>query len=281
MSLIWAVGMVCGRILGEIISAPATLSAIRFIIAAVVMVAVRPWRGLPEHFSWRNRVGMVTISFASAAFSYFYFLGIAEVNAVGSALVIALNPVLVAVAAAFILHERLGSLRWLGVVLCFVGGLVVVSGGSLDNVFSPDRGTMYLLGCTVSWAVYSIVGKLVLNKMPVLFAVWTGMIVGALMLLLVAMFTEPVHQVLLMPMRGWLALVFIGVFVSAVSYIWYYQGMDAVGPSKASNFINLMPVFTAVIAWISLGETPHQAQFIGGAIVLFGLWLVNRPAASD
>ena len=279
MSLTWSVGMVCGRILGELVSAPATLSAIRFIIAAAVMVVVAPWRGLPESFSWRNRVGLATISIASAAFSYFYFLGIAEVNATGAALVIALNPVLVVIAASFILKEHLGGLRWAGVSLCFAGGLVVMSGGQLGNVFSPEKGTLYLLGCTLSWAVYSLVGKIVLSRLPVLFAVWVGMIVGAMLLLIVAILTEPMHEVFLMPTRGWAALLFIGVFVSAMSYIWYYQGISALGASRASNFINLVPVFTAIVAWLSLGEVPHQAQFVGGVVVLLGLWLVNRPVA--
>lgn len=281
MSLTWSAGMVCGRILGELVSAPATLSAIRFIIAAAVMVPVLPWRGVPESFSWRNRVGLVTISVASAAFSYFYFLGVAEVNAVGTALVIALNPVLVVIVASFILKEHLGAMRWAGVLLCFAGGLVVVSGGQLGNIFSLDRGTLYLLGCTLSWAVYSLVGKIVLYRFPVLFAVWVGMIVGAMLLLIVALLTEPVHEVLLMPAKGWAALLFIGVFVSAMSYIWYYQGISAIGASRASIFINLVPVFTAIIAWLSLGEVPHQAQFVGGAVVLLGLWLVNRPVSKD
>lgn len=281
MSVIWGMGMVCGRILGELVEAPATLSAIRFAIAAIVMMVVRPWRGLPEHFNWRNRVGLITISFASAAFSYFYFLGVARVNAVGTALVIALNPVLVAVVASFIMHEHLGKWRWLGVVLSFIGGLVVVGGGNPAAVLNLDQGSVYLLGCALSWAVYSLVGKIVLAKLPVLFAVWVGMVAGAVMLFIFALFTEPMYTVLYMPASGWVSLLFIAVFVSAVSYIWYYQGIAALGASRAANFINLVPVAAAIIGWLALGEVPHQYQFVGGAIVLFGLWLVNHSGKQE
>lgn len=276
MSIIWALGMVCGRILGELVEAPATLSAIRFTIAAIVMMVVRPWRGLPDHFNWRNRVGLITISLASAAFSYFYFLGVARVNAVGTALVIALNPVLVAVIASVVLHEHLGRWRWLGVVLSFLGGLVVVSGGDLTALLNLDEGSLYLLGCTFSWTVYSLVGKVVLTRLSVLFAVWVGMVVGAVMLFVFAFFTEPMHIVLDMPASGWVSLLFIGVFVSAVSYIWYYRGIAVLGASRAANFINLVPVATALVGWLFLDEVPHQYQYVGGSIVLVGLWLVNR-----
>jgi drug/metabolite transporter (DMT)-like permease len=75
-------------------------------------------------------------------------------------------------------------------------------------------------------------------------------------------------------------ILYTGVFPGFLGYIFYNAGVAAVGPSRASLFIHLMPVFGIILAAIFLGERPYAYHFVGIALVFSGILLTTRKAAS-
>jgi drug/metabolite transporter (DMT)-like permease len=82
-------------------------------------------------------------------------------------------------------------------------------------------------------------------------------------------------------LAAWASIAFLGVFGTAVAFVWFYEGVRAIGPARAAVFINLVPVAAVALGVLLLGEALEPSMLAGGALVVAGVWLLNRPAPRD
>ena len=142
-------------------------------------------------------------------------------------------------------------------------------------------GDLYILGCVASWATYSLLGKKVMEGMTPLGAVTWSSILGCVMLFPAALFTGLSADLARAGGVEWLSIIYLGVFGTGLGFTWYYQGIRALGPSRAGVFINLVPVNAVLMGWLILSEPIGLSLILGSALVLTGVWLVNRPAPTS
>jgi len=86
-------------------------------------------------------------------------------------------------------------------------------------------------------------------------------------------------QVLLLSQTGWGSVLFLGIFCTALGYLFWYDGLSAVTASQAGAFIYLEPLVTVLAAWAVLGEALTPASLLGGCLILGGVWLVNTSSS--
>ena len=72
------------------------------------------------------------------------------------------------------------------------------------------------------------------------------------------------------------ALAYIALFASAIAFLLWSHGVASLGPARAGQFVHLMPIFGAVLAFVVLDETPQPAQILGAALVLLGIAVVEH-----
>jgi len=77
--------------------------------------------------------------------------------------------------------------------------------------------------------------------------------------------------------RFWIVLAYVVIFPTVIAYILWMEGIRAIGSGPTTSFMFLAPVFALLIAAALLGERPTALQGAGGALMLLGVWLVNRP----
>ncbi|MDH5508483.1 MAG: DMT family transporter, partial [Anaerolineae bacterium] len=75
---------------------------------------------------------------------------------------------------------------------------------------------------------------------------------------------------------GWLGIGFLGVFCTGLAYIFWYDALQAIPASRVGVFLYFEPLVTVVVAALLLGEILTAAAILGGAVILAGVWLVNR-----
>ena len=278
MAALWAAAFAGVRYVSEFVG-PFTGAATRFFIAMIALaVAVKVWRGLPRlslsQWGTLCLLGAVGV----LAYNALFFIGMKNVETARAALIIAINPAVVAVGAALFMGESFSRRQKFGVLLSFLGGAVVVSGGDSEHWFKPlGVGEWALLGCVLSWIIFSLLGKKALTDLPPLLVVFLATAIGTAMLLPMAFIVEtPLTTLSQMPLSAWLLLLFIGACSTAMSNLWYYEGIAKVGAGRAANFINLVPVFAAIFGFVFLTETPSVFLFYGGALLIGGVWLVNK-----
>jgi drug/metabolite transporter (DMT)-like permease len=81
-------------------------------------------------------------------------------------------------------------------------------------------------------------------------------------------------------MPAWLSIVYLGFFGTCLGFVWYYEGIKAIGPSKSAVFINFVPISAVIMSFFLLGETIDASLLIGAALVLSGIYLTNRPSGT-
>lgn len=282
-AVFWGGTFVAGRQLAPLIE-PLAAATLRFALASVLLLGWLYWQlGRFPRLSLRQGAAIVLLgSSGVVAYNLFFFTGLQSVGAGRAALIIALNPVMIALASAWLLREALNIRQGLGIALSVTGALVVIGRGDLASLLAGGvgRGELLLLGCVASWVLYTLLGKRLLRSLSPLVAVTYSSVAGTLILGLALAWRGGVATATLTQVPVWVNVGYLAVFGTVLAFVWFYQGVHTLGAARAGQFINLVPVSGVCFgAWL-LGETVTPSLPVGGALVLGGLWLTNRPARS-
>jgi drug/metabolite transporter (DMT)-like permease len=208
------------------------------------------------------------------AYNYFFFKGLKLVPASHGALLVALNPSMVMLLSSLRYKEKISLVQVAGVVVSLFGVVLVISRGMILQLFSSfELGDAFMLGCPITWAIYTLAGKEALKKNSPLQATAWAALTGLGMLILFAI-TEPVPETV--PPKVWLALAYLGVIGTVVAFVWYYDGVKKIGPTRTSIFNNLVPVFALILSVWILREQVSWYTWLGGLLVVSGVFLTNR-----
>jgi drug/metabolite transporter (DMT)-like permease len=261
---------------------PLGVSIWRFVLAGAALLPVMLVR---EPIAWsalrRNAWPLLIMGVVgNFGFNAGMFFGLQHTSAVNASLITASNPALIVVLAAWLHREPVGARRLLGLGLGLAGVLVVVTRGSWQVLrdLELSRGDLMLLGGTVCWAIYSVIPRLYIRGLGPLQIAGATIGIGVLAMAACGAVAEPA-ALALPPAGAWLALLFMGVLGGALAYMWWNQGVVRVGPQRAAIFLNLTPVFTALIG-VALGESISLAQGLGALLVIAGVLTVALTAGS-
>jgi drug/metabolite transporter (DMT)-like permease len=275
---IWGGTFVGGKYVVAVMT-PLMGSFARYVIACVaLLVAAFALEGGLPSLTRKQWMGTFVLGLLGV-FSYnLFFMGALErLPASRAALIIAMNPVITISISALVLGERLSALRWVGVAIALSGVWIVVSRGSVVSIASAGvgMGELFMLCAVTSWALYTVIGRVVLTGLSPLAATNYAALWGTLMLGVAA---AP-HLGDLTPSqfewRTVISLLYLGILGTAVAFVWYYMSIKRVGASVASIFNNLVPVFGVAISVLLLGEPLLASMLIGGAVAIGGVMMVS------
>lgn len=205
-------------------------------------------------------------------------------TAIDVSIINSLNPVILVIAAGLIARERIGWRTYLGLFVSVVGVLVVVTRGNLVAIGAVqfNAGELVMLIAIFCWTGYSLWGRRLATPPSTSTALHATM--AAVVLTPFALFgAGSGGAVEFRPVSldgwGWLAVVFIAIFPSAMAFVFWNLAVRDLGGGEAGVFQTLIPVFTA-IGSIAIGQPVTVAQWIGGAVVVVGLLLAVAPGRS-
>ncbi len=277
---IWGGTFVAGKIVVATLT-PLMGSFTRYVVACVALLiaAFVLEGGLPRLSGRQWAATFVLGLFGVFAYNLFFMGALAKLPASRAALIIALNPAITIAISALVLKESLSARRWLGVAVALLGVAIVVSRGDLTTLGAGGAGLgeLYMFAAVTSWALYTILGRKVLGGLSPLAATNYAALWGTLLLGLIA---APAFDTLHPGQFDWamiLSLLYLGVFGTAVAFVWYYMSVKKVGASTTSIFNNLVPVFGVAISVLVLGEPLLASMLVGGAVTIVGVLMVSRP----
>ena len=208
---------------------------------------------------------------------YFVFEARAMENTTASqaGMITAMMPLLVAILAWFFLRERISRLTLAGFVLAIVGA-VWLSLASSSDAYAPNPllGNFYEFLAMICAAGYTVSLRHLSAGYPPLFMAAFQSFAGSLFFFPFLLLPQTVlpSEFLLVPA---LAIAYLGIFVTLVAYTCYNIGVKHIPASQAAVFVNLIPVFSVLMAMLFLGERLNLQQLAASALVLAGV-LISR-----
>lgn len=209
--------------------------------------------------------------------------GLRYVGASTAGVLIGASPVVTALLSSLLVRD-ISFKKVAGGCAVSFAGVALVSGAGGDAPIGDHPwlgGTLVLLGL-VSWALYSIGGRQVMERLSPLTVNWTTLLLS-LLLQIPLLWTD--QKMLLtgasaVPVSGWLAVGYLIVFATALGQQAWLYGVQGVGPSRAGVFVNLIPVSALLLSALILGEAIGVREIAGILLILTGVWLVGRQTES-
>ncbi|MFM2083229.1 MAG: hypothetical protein RLY95_47 [Pseudomonadota bacterium] len=283
----WSVNYLVARKAPAFI-APHMLAVARWGLAAILLgIFAWPEFKAKRHLIWAERwhclvLGMLGMWMCGA----WVYIGARTTSANNIALIYALSPVFIALAAALFLKEHLQGRQWLGVAVSLLGLVHVVIQGQWSAIAQTEfvAGDAWILGCAIAWAVYSIL----LKRWPSPFSPLARLVLiaasGALFTLPLALLEA--SSGLAYSQTIWnstTVLIVLGaaIFPSSGAYLAYSTLQKRIGASRTALVLYLGPLYAAALAWFALGEPLHSYHAIGAAIILPGIYLASQTKLND
>lgn len=284
----WGGTFVAGRVLaGEV--GPYAAAFLRFAVAGLLLGGMMVKGAARPTGLGRRHIGPLLLLGMSGVFAYnvFFFKGLKLIEAGRSAIIIACNPILIALSSTLLFQERLTAVKGAGILLSVSGAVLAISRGNPAMMLQGGLGwgELYIFGSVISWVVFSLVGKTVLSDLSPLTSVTVAALVGAAALFFPAWLEGLPTSWNAYSLQAWVAILYLGCCGTVLGFIWYYEGIRAIGPTKAGIFINFVPLSAILLAFLLLGEALSGSLLVGALLVGAGVFLTNtdftRPRRAD
>ena len=278
-ALIWGGNAIAGRLaVGEV--SPMVLTSLRWVISVCVLLPltgpqlVAAWPKLRG--SWRSTVLMGAFGFT--AFNALFYGAAHYTSAVNLTIIQGAVPVLVLLGTVAFFQARVRPLQILG-MLVTVAGVVVVSvkaDWQILRTLAFNIGDVWMLIASVFYAGYTLGLRRRPAGVPAL-VFFTALAVVAFLSSLPLLAVEIATGTVQWPTpAGWAVMLYVALLPSLLAQILYIRGVELIGPARAGLFVNLVPVFGALLAVLLLGEPFAFYHALGLALVLGGIWLAER-----
>lgn len=281
-AIFWGGTFIAGRVVAKEVG-PFSAAFFRFAIASSFLTLI-VWRIdgkliLPK----KKQMVPVILLGLTGVFTYnvFFFKGLKLINAGRASIIIANNPIFIAILSAYFFKEKLNLIKVIGIIISVTGAIIVISKGNLNEIVQGNigRGEIFIFCSVLSWVVYSLIGKVVMADLSPISSVFYSCVIGTFFLFFPACFEGILNNFHHYPITAWLGIFYLGIFGTVVGFVWYYEGIKMIGPTKASLFINFVPVSAVILAFMILDEPITLSLFIGTILVCAGVYLTNKKTA--
>lgn len=257
---------------------PIAMAFVRSIISVPLLILVAYYLNPNVKAVLKNWKALLLLgAIGVTAFQLFQNFGLVYATAMESSVLLNIDPIFIAILASVYLKEKLDAKKIVGILIAFIGISIIVLRGSAGTfVLTPlgILGDLLAIGGAFSWAVYSVYGKKVMEKVSPYDMTAYAALFGAVILGALAFSFEGVY--LPTSANGWAILIYLGLGVSGVAYLMWFVALEGLSAYKAGIALFFVPLVGILVSALLLGETLDLAFGIGAIIVIIGMYITMR-----
>jgi len=279
-TLIWAGSFIFAKLgLREI--PPITFALLRFAIAfpVVTLFLTRQTNEFNTRTIRKDLISFTALALSGVTLNFvFQFYSLKFITATAGAIVINTSVVFMTVFSAVFLGETMTWRKVTGVLIAFLGTFIVISKGDwgIFGIESMEMiGYILMIAACICWAVYSILGKKVLEKYSPTFVTAVVFGLGTLYLVPFSIAELPWANLFGISLLGWFSVFYLAIPCSALAYVLWYEGIRRLDVTKAAVFLYAVPVLTLILSHVFLGEMITYAIVCGAVLVILGVHLTQ------
>ncbi|NRG19469.1 DMT family transporter [Rhizobiales bacterium] len=281
-TLMWGGNTIAGRLaVGEV--SPFAVVLLRWVIVAGLLVAIYGRQLVAEWVTLKRHLILIVLSatFGFTAFNSLFYLAAHSTTALNLGIIQGSMPMFVLLGALIFYRTPITPLQMAGVLITILGVIYISSRGELARLanleINPGDGLM-IIACFF----YSAYAVTLRNRPKVPGIVFfTALAVVAAVTSVPAVVVEASNGSLQWPTaKGWIVVAYIALAPSFLSQIFFMRAIELIGPGRAGVFINLVPIFSSIMAVMLLSEPFRAYHAVALALVLAGIWLSERKSAA-
>lgn len=274
-SFLWGGNFVVAKTLVAHAS-PITLTTVRWFIAIIVLVPLVWWKEKKLVPPKQAIVPLLLMGVTGVAlFNIFQFLALERTTSTNAGLISTMNTISIALFSFVLLKEKITKWQLSAMVLSLFGVVLVLSKGNWQLLldFQLNTGDLWMLAAVCVWGLYSVCSKWAMQTASPLMATLYAGIFGVLLLL---PFTSTDFTFTNVNTSFILSMLYTGIISTVVCMVFWNIGVQKLGATTSGIFLNFNPIFTALLAYLFIGENMSWLQGIGGLIVIMGCYLFTH-----
>lgn len=273
-NLFWAGNYVFGKyVVAEMW--PISLTFARWLFASAILIGIAHFAEKPEWSKVLKRLPSLAglAVFGILGYNIVLYYALYFTSPINASLVNSFNPGLIAAASAIYLKEKISRIQGLGILISFLGVFTILTNGNMLQIFAVryNFGDLLMLAAITMWTFYSMISKKLKDVPPITATAVSGLIAVLLMAPFAIKAGIDFRSLSATAVAG---IAYITLFPTICSFIFWNMGVRAIGASEAGVFLNLNPVFTALIS-MALGQKISAVQIIGGLLVFLGVYFTT------
>lgn len=274
LCLIWGLAFVVLRI-GLHDAPPLTFTALRAFLGGLALAVYLLAAGHPFPFDRPTQTTALVMGATNVAgFWGLQSLALLRITPGETAILIYLQPLLVALGAWLILDEWLSLAAIIGLAAGFIGTVLVVGGQVLGSATPSWLGYGCALGGALCWATGTVYFKSRPHGQSLLWIAALQALYGSVPLAALAALLEPPRVAPTLTLLWTIA--YAGLGASALAYLLWFSLLRQHAASTVAAFVFFVPLVAVIGDAIFLGDRPGLGAFVGGALIIVGIWLVNH-----
>jgi drug/metabolite transporter (DMT)-like permease len=279
-TLFWSGNFIVGKFATLFQIPPLTLNVFRWISVWLILMPFtykeiyNNLSSIKKNWLIISFMGVITIS----TFNSVVYFALNYTQVINAVLVLAAIPAATIIFSSLMNIEKTNYFQLLGLFLSIIGIGSIISNGDVQKIISLsfNKGDLWMLVCVITWALYSTLLKK--NKFQFSQFSLIQLMVSAGILFLIPQFfyEKSIGLELNYNKAFFLILFYVVVFPAIAAYYCWQKGVEMIGPNRASMFIQLMPLFSAIMAIFIFNEKFELYHFVGATFIVSGIYLSNK-----
>ena len=279
-TLFWSGNFIIGKFATLFQIPPLTLNFFRWGLVWLILMPFtfkeisKKMNHVKENWILISILGILSIS----TFNSVVYFSLNYTQVINAVLMLAAIPAVVMFLSSLLKIEKTNLFQLIGLFLSIIGILVIISNADIQKILSLNfnKGDLSMLLCIFSWSLYSTLLKK--KKLPFSqFSLIQLMVTVGLIFLIPQYYYE--HSVGLELNPGkvfYIILFYVVLFPAIAAYYCWNKAIGLIGPNRSSMFIQLMPLFSALMAIVIFNEKFQMYHFIGAGFIILAIYLSNK-----
>ena len=235
---------------------------------------LKNWSYIKKNLIVISFMGLMTISM----FNSVVYFALNYTQVINVALVLAAIPAVTIIISSFMKVDKTNVFQLIGLLLSVIGISSIISNADINKILALNfnKGDLWMLVCVICWSFYSTLLKKHSFKFSQFTLIQLMVSVGILFLIPQFFYEKSIGLETNFNIPFFIILFYVVMFPALAAYYCWQKGVEIVGPNRATMFIQLMPLLSAVLAIMIFQETFELYHFIGASFILSGIYLSNK-----
>ena len=276
----WSGNFIVGKFATLFEVPPLTLNFLRWVMVWFILIPFTYKEILKKKIYIKDNwvlisfMGIITIS----TFNSVVYFALNYTQVINAVLMLAAIPAVVIILSSIMKIEKANIYQLIGLILSIIGVGTIISNADLQKIISLNfnKGDLWMIVCVMSWSLYSTLLKKKKFELSQFTFIQLMVTVGLIFLIPQFLYEQSLGMELKINKVFIIILFYVVLFPAIAAYYCWQKAIELIGPNRSAMFIQLMPLFSAIMAILIFKEKFQLFHFIGASFIISGIYLSNR-----